>query len=302
VRALGRWVASQGPAGSSVLAAIGGAIAFGIVYADSPFPSTAARLTNSGAYFLWLVFWCAQTAMWFALLPTLAGAVRELSPYWPESRRHVLGVTVTFALLVTVPIVVGGRIHRLTVDVPHYRAKLLLITAIGLSAALLGAAAIALIFSASQIAIRTRGDVAPEEVEHFFRLRTLLQRLLMIEAAIWGAAILTTGTLSHAVNQIHGPGDFPREELIAFGTYLSAVVALLYAPAYIRLRALGSELRDRLVPLEGSGETLTKSLNDRRSLESLLGLDVTAGANFQNGLVILAPLVIGLIASLLGGR
>jgi hypothetical protein len=294
-------LASQGPAGSAVLATIGAAIAVGIVYVDWPFPKTADALTNGSTYVLWLTFFCAQTGMWFALLPTLARTVRELGPFWPESRRHVVGVTVTFAVLVAVPIVVAGQIHPINVDLPNYRWKVYPIWAIGLSAALLGAAAIALIFTALERAIRMVGEVAPDEVQHYFRLRTLLQRMLMVEAAILGASILTTGTLRHAVNQIHA-NAFPRESLVAFGTYLSVVVALLYCPAYLRLRDLGSSLCNRVVPLEGTGTALTKSLDDRTKLNTLLGLDVTAGASFQNGVVILAPLVVSLIVGLIGGK
>jgi hypothetical protein len=240
--------------------------------------------------------------MWLALLPILARALRELGPFWPESRRHVMGVTVTFAVLVTVPIYVIDKIHHIDYELPHYRRKAMVLWSIGLSPALLGAAAIALIFTASERAIRRAGaQVDADEVQNYLRLRTLLQRMLIVEAAILGGSILTNGTLRHAVNQIHRHA-FPKEELIAFGAWLSFVEALLYGPTHWRLRDLGSCLCKRLVPLEGRGTELTKSLDDRKNLETLLGLHVTAGAGFQNALVILAPLVISLILGVIGGK
>src|SRR5439155_20272571 len=91
LRALGTWLASRGPAVTGFLALLGAAVAFAILYVDYPFPASAHSFTESGPYFLWLVFLCGQTALWFALLPTLARALRAFAEFWPRSRRQVTG-------------------------------------------------------------------------------------------------------------------------------------------------------------------------------------------------------------------
>src|SRR6266581_681466 len=111
LRTLSVWLAARGPAATGFLALLGAAVAFAILYADYPFPASAHTFTESGPYFLWLVFLCGQMALWFALLPTLARAVRASADFWPRSRCQVTGVTIAFFLLVVLPTAVGEQIH-----------------------------------------------------------------------------------------------------------------------------------------------------------------------------------------------
>jgi hypothetical protein len=295
------WLAARGPAGTSFLALFGAALAFAILYIDYPFPRDAHKFTESGPYFLWLVLLCGQMALWMALLPTLTRAVREFEAYWPKNRAMVSGVTTAFALLVVLPIVIGELIHSTPeYPLPAHGVKIPVITFIAVVVALVGAAAVALVYAAMGDAFKAKGSVAATEIERFFGLRASLVQLLAIEGAILGAAILATGALRHAVVALSGEAGFPKETLLAYGIYLSAVVALLYGPTYMRLLELGRHLRDRMVPLDDSSPPSIDRLEQRQKLDVLLDLEVSASTSFRSGLLILTPLTTSLVGLLIG--
>src|SRR5205085_12454293 len=146
-----------------------------IVYVDYPFPKSAHTFTESGPYFLWLVFLCGQMALWLALLPTLVRAVAEFAASWPRYGRPVVAVAVVFFLLVALPVVVGQQIHS-TPDypLPGHTIKITVLTLIGVAVALIGAVAVALIYAAIGEALEASGHVSGREIETFFRLRGAL--------------------------------------------------------------------------------------------------------------------------------
>jgi hypothetical protein len=297
VRTFARWLARLGLAGTSLLAVLGAVLAFGVVYVGYPFPKRWNFYFHGGPYFQWLVLFCAQTAMWFAVVPTLLRTLIDYGGRWRENQRQVIGVCAAFALLVALPLTIGTSLHAAENPLPNHVTKTYVITALGLATALLGVAGISLVDCSIDEASGQTGKVTTPELERYFSLRSALLKLLTIEAAILAAAILAVGALRHALNNVF-PGDFSEETLVAFGAYLSGTVALVYIPPYVRLRSLGRELRDRLVPLAGA--SLTKSLGDRQNAESLLGLDVTAGSAFQQSAAILAPFATSLVGLLIG--
>lgn len=294
--------AGIGPAGTALLALAGALLGFAIVYVDYPFPKDAHPFTRSGPYFLWLLLLCGQVALWAALLPTLARALRKFAGEWAANTRMIAGVTAGFALLVILPVVVGERL-RSTPDypLPHHVVKVELITLLGVTAGLIGAAAVALVYAATGRALTRSGKVAAEELGNYFALRAVLLQLLAVEGAILSAAILATGALRHAVVSYTGrEASFPQETLLAYGIYLSAVVALLYGPVYNHLQDLGRSLRDRIIDNETPATTFVEKLEHRQKLGELLGLDLSATSSFRSVLLVLTPLSTSLISLLVG--
>jgi lysylphosphatidylglycerol synthetase-like protein (DUF2156 family) len=296
-------LAAYGPAGTSVLAFCGALLAFGILYVDYPFPSQDTVFTHSGAYFLWVVALCGQVAMWAALVPTLARALERLGEYWLPNRRMVAAATGAFTLLVAAPTVIGSLFGAAPdYDLSGHQIKLGAITAIGVAVALAGAAAVTLTYVAiDEAAAAGTGPVSGSEVQRYFELRALLVQLLAIEGAIISAAIIATSALRHAVlTATHDESSFPKEALLAYGTYLSAMVALLYAPAYARLLELGRRLRDRVVKLDEPATSLADALEQRQKVGAFLDLDVSASTSFRSAVLILTPLSSSLIGLLIG--
>jgi hypothetical protein len=114
------------------------------------------------------------------------------------------------------------------------------------------------------------------------------------------AAILSSGALRNAVMSYrteHGnPADFPIESVLGYGMLFSVLLALVYAPTYTRLLALGHRLvEDHAV----EGDDAVKALEERAKLESLLKLGVGPAESFTAGVAILAPLASSVLGSLL---
>jgi hypothetical protein len=297
------WFASRGAASIGFFALAGALLAFVILYADYPYPNDRATraFTKSGPYFLWVVLLCAQVALWFALLPTLAQTISSLREQWTRARRQAFGVAAVVFLLVVLPVFIGGNLHGAPVyPLPGRTVKLTLITMIGVCVALVGAVGIAFVSAAATDALDKFGAVAADELDCFFRLRAALLQLLAVEGAILGAAILATGALRHTVVALKGEHGFPKEILLAYGGYLSAVLALLYVPAYGRLLELGRRLRDRIAPLDGDDAALVESLEQREKLAGLLDLEVSASTSFRGVVLILTPLTTSLVGLLIG--
>jgi hypothetical protein len=295
------WLSVRGPAGVGALALLGALLAFAILYLDYPFPKRSHRFTESGPYFLWLVIVCGQVALWFALTPTIAQTLIRYGEHWPRARRQVVGVAAALFLLVVLPLLLGQQLHGTPkYPLPYRSTKILVITLIGVAVAVLASAAITLIMSAIAAATEPSGKPAAGELDRFFELRTTLTRVLAIEGAILGAAILATGALRHAVVATRGERAFPQETLLAYGGYLSAILALLYIPAYARVLELGRQLRNRIAPLDPSQTAAIDTLEQRAKLTELLDLDVNASTSFRTSVLILTPLTSSLLGLLIG--
>ena len=196
---------------------------------------------------------------------------------YTKARRSVR----TFVLAAAIPLVGFAVLAplRLTVHnpLPGQQTKFIILNLLGAAVALLGVAEMALVKAALQ-AEPARGGAA--DFVHFLELRGVLQRILAVEGTILGAAILVTGALRNAVNAYPGqlrahPGflhhhpsqkdflhaSYPHEYLLLYGAYLTLLLALFYAPVYLRLLEAGQR-RARMIVLgrEGRPEGLVDGL------------------------------------------
>jgi hypothetical protein len=210
--------------------------------------------------------------------------------------------TGAFMLLVAAPSIVGALFGATPAyDFSAHETKISIIEALGVVVALGGAAAVTLTYVAIDDAAAREGPVSGEEVRRYFELRASLLQLLAVEGSIISAAILATSALRHAViTATQAESSFPKEVLLAYGTYLSAMVALLYGPAYARLLELGRRLRDRMVDVDAAGTPLPDLLERRAKVGALLDLDVSASTSFRSAVLILTPLSSSLIGLLIG--
>ena len=86
-----------------------------------------------------------------------------------------------------------------------------------------------------------------------------------------------------------------------YGAYLTLLLALFYAPVYLRLLEAGRANLDAACPLgDPSSAGWTDSYEKRKKLQEYLQLEVTASASFRAGVAIFAPLASALVALLLG--
>ena len=140
-------------------------------------------------------------------------------------------------------------------------------------------------------------------IASYLELRAILQRVLLVEGAIIGAAVLASGALRNAVVAFHDHDDskFPRELVLVYGAYFTTLLALLYAPVYIRLLAVGSHIVDGICPsVDPRSTEWTDVYEKRKKLDELLELQVATSASFKAGIAIAAPLGSSIVGLLIG--
>jgi hypothetical protein len=146
----------------------------------------------------------------------------------------------------------------------------------------------------------TRGGQAADLIA----LRRLLQRLL---PALGSLVALSTLALGAAMAMRADPlprsavAALPAEAVIFFGAGGSLLVGLAYLPSATALRNRGQLLCDDLFPLRKADEAtdILHLAEERQRLEQLLGVDRSAFAELQSGLVILGPLLASAAAAFL---
>jgi hypothetical protein len=282
------------------LAMAGAATGVGVVRLQG-FGPTA--FTDSGQFRLWLFLIAAQTALWAiaAAALTTVQIRKGLDRAWPDAR----GAVVAYVVAAAVPLygfVAYASLHTHTSDpLPDHRWKLFALETLGTTIALIGVAEFALVKVCLQNEA-ARGTAA--DIARFVDLRSLLQRVLTIEGAILGAAVLAAGALRNAViAYTHDQSAYPREYVFIVGAYFTLILALLYAPVYVKLLQVGRANLDAACPLvEPASPEWLAAYGKREKLGQYLQLEVTASARLQTGIAILAPLTSALIALLLGTR
>ena len=89
--------------------------------------------------------------------------------------------------------------------------------------------------------------------------------------------------------------------MLFYGAYLTLLLALFYAPVYLRLLEAGRANLDAACKLEEpTSPTWADTYDKRKKLQEHLQLEVTTSASFRAGVAILAPLASALVALLLG--
>jgi hypothetical protein len=280
------------------LAVVGGAVGFGVISIGG---FGSEELTEKGQFHIWLFLICAQTALWtlgaavfFDLLRT-SPLVEVASEARPTARWATVAVAVPVLGLV-LAVAVGATLDY---PVPYRSEKVTSLSVAGVCVALVGVVALARV----HVALRHRTPATKAGIDAYLELRAVLQRVLAVEGAIIGAAILASGALRNAAVAYHG-GDnsaFPREDVLIYGAYFTLILAVIYAPVYQRLTATGKRLLDEACPAaEPSAPDWTASYDKRKKLEELLGLQLTTSGSFRAAVAITAPLSSSIVGLLLG--
>lgn len=305
-----------------VLALIGGAIAFAVMAANGMGP---AEFTSLGEFHLWLFLLAIQTSLWaICTAVLLAPQVRTtLGGLWADARFAVLASVVVTALPLYGFVLYATFVGSLSYPLPDHRWKLLVLNSLGTAVALIGVAEIALVKAALQ---KQSISGTSADVGRYLDLRALLQRLLVVEGAILGTAILVAGGLrntvlannpliiannarmkghavvSHAVIANSGAvSSYPREHVLMIGAFFTILLALLYAPVYGKLLDVGNAILDATCAAREPASPDWAAAYDRRvKLANYLQLGVSTSDSFRAGIAIFAPLTSALLALLLG--
>ncbi len=155
--------------------------------------------------------------------------------------------------------------------------------------------------------------VTRTHLDCYLRLRRYLGNFLTVTGIV-----LTLGTLSLSasrdfVKTASERNFFPHDLIAIFGGVFTVLLGMAYAPAYLALRTLGSDVRDSIVPgilpnaskaeeKDGGAEAVEKWAENREKLDDLLQLQIRDWRSFGPQVAIMAPLATGLASRLLGGK
>jgi hypothetical protein len=257
-------------------------------------------LESSGAFVLWAALVATQSMLWTLASGPLVGAFVR---HWratgidATARRDVVLAALMLAILVAAVPFTSFVVGRPEEVIPHAHVKTYLLTAITFVVALGAAGSIWLIRARLE---RLGTDATKENLRTYLALRSELDRHLAYLGGVVGLAVLSSAVLRSVLAETNTA--YPPEAVILYGIALSLIVALVFVPTYLAAQAVGGKIRDGIAPLPDRGP-FADGLAERRKLEDVLGLTVSASASFRAAVAIFAPLL-GSLTSLvpnLGG-
>jgi len=133
-------------------------------------------------------------------------------------------------------------------------------------------------------------------------LRTAMLRFLTTFAAAITIGLLGVGALRLAVLAFGiKPAQIPILRLLTFGGVNTALIALIFVPAYFAWQERVSELRDTLHPVPQDGRPAHDWFLARDDFDALLTARASAGQVLATAFSVLAPLTATVVSALLAG-
>ena len=148
----------------------------------------------------------------------------------------------------------------------------------------------------------------------YLRLREYLGNFLTVTGIVLALGTLSLNASRDFITTANAHNFFPRDLITLFGGVFTVLLGMAYAPAYLALRTLGSNIRDSIVPgslrddLNGAGEkdggaeSVEKWAENREKLDDLLHLQIRDWRSFGPQVAIVAPLATGLASRLISSK
>jgi hypothetical protein len=178
----------------------------------------------------------------------------------------------------------------------------------------LAAAAMWVVELAVYISRLANDQVVKTRLECYLRLREYLGNFLTVTGIILALGTLDLNATRDFVKTANEHNFFPRDLITLFGGVFTVLLGMAYAPAYLALRTLGSEIRDSIVRRvppddpkqeavnDGEFELVEKWAGKREKLGDVLQLQIRDWKSFGPQFAIVAPLATGLASRLIGGK
>jgi hypothetical protein len=148
----------------------------------------------------------------------------------------------------------------------------------------------------------------------YLRLREYLGNLLTVTGIVLALGTLSLNASRDFIKTANEKNFFPHDLIPVFGGVFTVLLGMGYAPAYLALRTLGSDVRDSIVSgvlpddpkSEGEKdhgvESVEKWAEHREKLDDLLQLQIRDWRSFGPQFAIVAPLATGLASRLIGSK
>lgn len=297
-----RW-AGFGATWLSVLAVVGWAVGtvFMLIGWDSTPPSLAfVRLPEAQ---VWILLVGIQVAFWSMVAGALWRDAARLRTTTNLDRAE-RAVIVAGAALVAAPVLLAPALarpitHADPIPLAGSQAKMLVVYLAAAGVASIGVAGLWLVSVCFARDLHVAGSTH-EQLASFIEARQTLLRIGSILAAMVALATLATGALRDALLAARG-STFSATMVLAYGAAYTAVLAVLYVPPYVNMQASSRRLTEALYPPLLPGEDGFADRQQHRSdLAGILRTDVAAPDSLKVAAAVLAPLVSGLVAVLVG--
>jgi hypothetical protein len=150
------------------------------------------------------------------------------------------------------------------------------------------------------IASAADDDKAGGLIVELLWLRAAMLRFLATFAAALTSGVLAVGALRLAVLAVGTPpASVPPLRLLTYGGVLTAVIALIFMPAYVAWQARVWELRESLYPVPEDGRPGHDWFQARDDLDGLLAARISVGRVFATAFSVLAPLTASVVTAFL---
>jgi hypothetical protein len=288
-------IAVPGPAAVLAIALFAASAGAGVLYLDWPFPSEDRAFTATGQYFLWISILCAQAALWAVAIFPIAASLRVLWRFGENSWGRVILATCSIGVawvLIAVASALARTSLRYEVRFPYVGAKLAVFVGVGGAVAISALLGMVLVHRGLTRLARTVGSEVDRDtfINDLLLLREHLQRLLAIEGAIIGAAVLAYAALRNAVLAASPEQAFPPELVLIYGGAFSIALALVWAPIYGIFVAVGTRLSEGVIGERAEDESWADWRQRRKTFDDAIDLHASATASFRSALAILTPL------------
>lgn len=135
------------------------------------------------------------------------------------------------------------------------------------------------------------------------RLRRELGRFLGVFGLLLTLTVVTTAARRRALLAVDPSTVFPPEFVILYGLVLVGVLALIHVAASTAIDNRCEQLLKKFARLPSpDAPDLDAKLQLRRNIEILLGVGAGWQQRFQNGVIVLAPLLTALIGAAVPGK
>lgn len=256
---------------------------------------------------VWLFFVAATMAFAAIVAAPLWKSLQGLQQDWASRRSEIVLMGLVLIVLCALPTLLTPPQQE---KLAGHRIRMSVLLGLGVAVAAMASVGIWLV-RAALIKLAHGSEPGEKRIERYLFLRERLHLFLSILGTLLCGLILATGALRNAYIALESPTteatsklatSFPPELVLAYGAYFTALVVLIYAPAYLALIQAGRQLRDDLFPIPSpQSEGWHDWYSNRSDLEELLQLQQRGLENLESGIAILAPLA-GSIVTLLVGK
>jgi uncharacterized membrane protein len=308
------------------LAIVGFLVGLGIAHLAEA--ENGSKFTSTSQFKVWSAMTGAFVAVAVVIFPYSVAILRRLRSRFPKDAnwpRLIAVYTAFMGLTILVTVVFGSPDTSLVANYDTPRSLFLIIGLVAGAPSIMGIwlieSALARVKDRIEEAKEAKAKEAREAKEtttqkpetragpeaqilsDLMLARTKLLALLLAFGSLIGVAVLATGALRQAVLAVKTSdgkaAEYPIEYVLIFGLFYSALLAIIYVPAYFRLQDRSRDYIELVFPLPAKGHYTDEEYKDRDNLGKMLHIDASLQETFQTGLAIIGPLLATLVSVLL---